>query len=88
MKRHGVAGEKLGVDFIDLNMINHFNEMGIEWVDGMSPMMDARAVKNVDEQECSRIVGAISISVITEYFSCGLNLLFELYKIAGDLIPP
>jgi len=59
MKRHGVAGEKLGVDFIDLNMINHFNEVGIEWVDGMSPMMDARAVKNVDEQECSRIVGAI-----------------------------
>ena len=47
MKRHGVAGEKLGVDFIDLNMINHFNEVGIEWVDGMSPMMDARAVKNV-----------------------------------------
>ena len=47
MKRHGVAGEKLGVDFIDLNMINHFNEVGIEWVDGMSPMMDARANKNV-----------------------------------------
>ena len=32
---------------------------GIPWTDGMSPMMDARAVKNEDEQECMRIVGAI-----------------------------
>ena len=31
----------------------------IEWVDGMTPMMEARAVKNVDEQECLRMVGAI-----------------------------
>jgi Xaa-Pro dipeptidase len=31
----------------------------INWVDGMTPMMEARAVKNVDEQECMRIVGAI-----------------------------
>ena len=58
MKRHGVAGQKLGVDFIDINMIN-FKEKKINWVDGMTPMMEARAVKNVDEQECMRIVGAI-----------------------------
>ena len=59
MKRHGVAGQKLGVDFIDINMINIFKEKKINWVDGMTPMMEARAVKNVDEQECMRIVGAI-----------------------------
>jgi Xaa-Pro dipeptidase len=59
MKKSGVAGMKLGVDFIDINMIEIFKTTGIEWVDGMSPMMEARAVKNVDEQECLRIVGAI-----------------------------
>ena len=59
MKRHGVAGQKLGVDFIDINMINIFKEKKINWVDGMTPMMEARAVKSADEQECMRIVGAI-----------------------------
>ena len=59
MKRNGVAGEKLGVDFIDINMLEAFKEAKIEWVDGMTPMMEARAIKNVDEQECMRIVGAI-----------------------------
>src|SRR5579875_3751602 len=34
-------------------------EKGIHWADGMTPMMEARAVKNEDEQECFRIVGAI-----------------------------
>ena len=53
------AGMKLGVDFIDINMIQAFKDAKIDWVDGMSPMMEARAVKNVDEQECLRIVGAI-----------------------------
>ena len=59
MKKSGVAGMKLGVDFIDINMIEIFKSKGIEWVDGMTPMMEARAVKNVDEQECLRMVGAI-----------------------------
>ena len=59
MKKSGVGGMKLGVDFIDINMIEMFKVAGIEWVDGMSPMMEARAVKNVDEQECLRMVGAI-----------------------------
>src|SRR5437588_12599142 len=54
-----IAGQKLGVDFIDINMINIFKDQKINWVDGMTPMMEARAVKNVDEQECMRIVGAI-----------------------------
>src|SRR6202140_4029836 len=59
MKKSGVGGMKLGVDFIDINMIAAFEDAKIQWVDGMTPMMEARAVKNVDEQECLRIVGAI-----------------------------
>ena len=59
MKKSGVAGMKLGVDFIDINMLAAFKDANIDWVDGMTPMMEARAVKNVDEQECLRIVGAI-----------------------------
>ena len=59
MKKSGVAGEKVGIDFVDINIISAFKEAGIDWTDGMTPMMDARAVKNIDEQECFRIVGAI-----------------------------
>ncbi len=59
MKKSGVAGMKLGVDFVDINMIQVFKDAKIDWVDGMTPMMEARAVKNVDEQECMRMVGAI-----------------------------
>src|SRR5512138_1423616 len=59
MKRSNVAGAKLGVDFIDINMIQIFKDAGIDWADGMTPMMEARAVKNEDEQECFRQVGAI-----------------------------
>ncbi|HEY5624469.1 MAG TPA: Xaa-Pro peptidase family protein [Gammaproteobacteria bacterium] len=59
MKKSNVAGEKVGIDFVDINLIKAFEEEGIDWTDGMSPMMEARAVKNVDEQECFRIVGAI-----------------------------
>ena len=59
MKKSGVGGTKLGVDFIDINMIQAFKDANIEWTDGMSAMMEARAVKNVDEQECLRMVGAI-----------------------------
>jgi hypothetical protein len=40
MKENGVAGQKLGVDFIDINMINVFKENNINWVDGMTPMME------------------------------------------------
>jgi Xaa-Pro aminopeptidase len=32
----------------------------LEWADAITPMMKARAVKNQDERECMRIVGAIS----------------------------
>ncbi|MEE8442974.1 MAG: Xaa-Pro peptidase family protein [Dehalococcoidia bacterium] len=59
MKRYGVDKAPLGVDFIDINMINAFQEAGIQWTDGMTPMMEARSVKNQDELEAMRIVAAI-----------------------------
>ena len=31
MKDNGVAGQKLGVDFIDINMINIFKDKKINW---------------------------------------------------------
>ncbi|MCY4439985.1 MAG: Xaa-Pro peptidase family protein [Deltaproteobacteria bacterium] len=59
MKKYGVDKAPLGVDFIDLNMINSFNAHGIQWTDGMSAMVSARAIKNIDELEAMRIVAAI-----------------------------
>ncbi|MBO0826234.1 MAG: aminopeptidase P family protein [Streptosporangiales bacterium] len=59
LEEAGVKDQPLGVDFIDINMIRAFERAGVNWTDGMTPMMEARAVKNVDEQEAMRIVGAI-----------------------------
>ncbi len=67
MKKRGVDGMKLGVDFIDINMINIFQDSKIEWADGMTAMMEARAVKNQDEHECMRIVGAIGDAAHWEF---------------------
>ena len=67
MKKRGVEGMKLGVDFIDINMIQIFKDAKIDWVDGMTPMMEARAVKNEDEQECFRQVGAIGDAAHWEF---------------------
>lgn len=59
LEEAGVKDQPLGVDFVDINMIRAFERAGITWTDGMTPMMEARSVKNVDEQEALRIVGAI-----------------------------
>ena len=53
------------VAIFDLVEKNSFEPAGAapdlsdDWTDGMTPMMEARAIKNVDEQECLRMVGAI-----------------------------
>jgi len=46
MNRYQVADQTLGVDFIDINMLGQFQAKKIKWADGMTPMMEARAVKN------------------------------------------
>ncbi len=57
----------LGVDFIDLNMITAFGQAGIDWADGMTPMMEARSIKSPDEQKALRIVGAICDTLHYEF---------------------
>jgi Xaa-Pro dipeptidase len=67
LEEAGVRDQQLGVDFIDINMIRVFDRIGVTWTDGMTPMMEARAVKNVDEQEAMRIVGAIGDGLHYEF---------------------
>jgi Xaa-Pro aminopeptidase len=67
MEEAGVKDKPLGVDFIDINMIRAFERAGVNWTDGMTPMMEARSVKNQDEQEAMRIVGAIGDALHYEY---------------------
>jgi Xaa-Pro dipeptidase len=63
----GVRDQPLGVDFIDINMLGAFERAGVTWADGMSPMMEARAIKGPDEQKASRIVGSICDSLHYEF---------------------
>ncbi|HEY7927721.1 MAG: M24 family metallopeptidase [Candidatus Dormibacteria bacterium] len=67
MEEAGVKDKPLGVDFIDINMIRAFERAGVNWTDGMTPMMEARSVKNQDEQEAMRIVGAIGDALHYEF---------------------
>lgn len=60
LKKHGVADAPLGIDLVDINMINAFKEANINWTDGMTPMMEARAIKSKDEIECLRTAAAIA----------------------------
>ncbi len=55
----GIKDKPLGVDFIDINLIQAFQEHGIEWTDGMTPMMEARAIKSPDEIKAFSMVGSI-----------------------------
>jgi Xaa-Pro aminopeptidase len=63
----GVKDKPLGVDFVDINMIRAFERHGVEWTDGMTPMMEARAIKSPDEQKAVRIVGSICDSLHYEF---------------------
>ena len=51
LKKYDVLDRPLGVDFIDINMLRTFEEQKLKWADGMTSMMEARAIKNVVEQE-------------------------------------
>lgn len=67
LEEQGVRGKPLGVDFIDINLIAAFDRHGIEWRDGMSPMMEARAIKSPDEIKAFSIVGSICDALHYEY---------------------
>ena len=59
LEEAGVRDMPVGVDFIDINMMRAFEKAGLQWRDGMTPMMEARAIKSPDEIKAMRIVGAI-----------------------------
>jgi Xaa-Pro aminopeptidase len=72
----GVRGKPLGVDFIDINMMNAFQKAGIAWTDGMSPMMEARSIKSPDEIKAFQIVGSICDALhyeFTQFLKPGLR---------------
>ena len=72
----GVKDRPLGVDFIDITMMRTFERAGITWTDGMTPMMEARAIKSPDEIKAFSIVGAICDYVhyeITNFIKPGLT---------------
>ncbi|MEM0296317.1 MAG: Xaa-Pro peptidase family protein [Zestosphaera sp.] len=63
MKEHGVADLPLGVDFIDFNILRAFEKVGVQVVDGLGVIHEARAVKTQDEIEAERMVAAIADAV-------------------------
>ncbi|HZD70660.1 MAG TPA: Xaa-Pro peptidase family protein [Actinomycetes bacterium] len=72
----GVKDQPVGVDFIDINMMRAFQRAGIDWTDGMTPMMEARSIKSPDEQNAVRIVGSICDALhyeFTQYLKPGLT---------------
>jgi Xaa-Pro aminopeptidase len=76
LEEAGVRDKPLGVDFIDINMMKTFEARGIEWTDGMSPMMEARAIKSPDEQNALRIVGSMCDALhyeMSQYLRPGLT---------------
>ena len=89
----GVRDQPLGVDFIDINLMREFERRGVTWTDGMSPMMEARAIKSPDEVKAFQIVGAICDKVhweIANYIKPGMTEnqvaafgFHQLYSIPG-----
>ena len=76
LEEAGVKDQPVGVDFIDINMMRAFDAARITWTDGMTPMMEARAVKSPDEQNASRIVGSICDALhyeMSQYLKPGLT---------------
>ena len=59
----GIRDQPIGVDFVDINLIRSFEEHGIEWTDGMTPTMEALAIKSPDEIKAFSMVGAICDTV-------------------------
>ena len=72
----GVKDQPLGVDFIDINLMRAFEQRGIQWTDGMSPMMEARAIKSPDEIKAFSMVGAICDKIhyeLTNFMKPGMT---------------
>lgn len=63
LKEHGVADLPLATDFIDFNMLYAFKEVGIEVVDGLGAIHEARVTKSRDELEAIRMAAHIADNI-------------------------
>jgi len=54
IKQLGAAGERVGVDFLNLAAVDGLKDAGIELVDGWPAINQARAVKTIDELQLIR----------------------------------
>ena len=89
----GVRDMPLGVDFVDINLIAAFEEFGLTWTDGMTPMMEARAIKSPDEIKAFQVVGSICDKThyeLTQFIKPGMTEnevaafgFHQLYSIPG-----
>lgn len=59
LKERGLLGEKLGVVAFDYTAREALSELGIKQVDGWPVMLEATAIKTVDEINCFKTVAAI-----------------------------
>ena len=59
LKRHKVADLPLGIDIIEIPLIEALTKRGIKVIDGQQAMLDARIIKTRDEIELLRIAAAM-----------------------------
>ena len=65
MNEMGIAGERLGVDRLDMHLLESLRAQEINLVDGRVPMDKARVIKTVDEISLIRQACAIADVAIT-----------------------
>jgi Xaa-Pro aminopeptidase len=65
LKEKGLEKEKLGVDLLDIPGLQALKEAGIEVVDAMPALLEARKIKTEDEINCLKI--AVSVSEVGWY---------------------
>lgn len=51
LAENGVANEPVGVDLLDVPLLNAFNKAGVKIADGQAPMLEARLIKTPEEIE-------------------------------------
>lgn len=55
LEAHGLANEPLGVDILDVPLMEALRAAGLEIADGQQVMLNARLIKTEDEIECLKI---------------------------------
>ena len=64
LKEQGVGNEPIGLDAPEILSTKALKDVGIQWVDGQSAMIDARVIKTKDELECLKIAAAICDTIL------------------------